>query len=185
MGDDMIDNHLFSELTVQVSDDTIIFLKSFIAQSENWIWSKTNLPNIPASDLLSHDFGVPMNHFIKEYQVGISILKVPPQSHLPWHIDVSHWRKSVINVPIMDYPKSHTFVTTSPIIFDGLDDMRYVTYKIPYELKKMYILNSQKYHSVYNFDEEPRYVISFYTGEVTYLETLKYFKDNELVSRIW
>ena len=182
-----IDNHLFSELNIQLQDPSIIFFKSFIEQSENWIWKSTNLHLTAMSneDLISNDFGNALNDFIKEFRSTMTILKVPPFSHVPWHIDINPCRRCVINVPIMIYPKSLTFVTTAELKIGEVIGDEYTTYKIPYELKKLYLLNSQKYHSVFNFDNNPRYVISFCSEFITYPEALMYFKNKNLVNRSW
>lgn len=182
-----MNRHLFSELDIEMQDSSIIFLKSFIDQSENWIWKSSNLHLITMSneDLISNDFGNAMNDFIKEFYSTLTILKVPPFSHVPWHIDVDPCRRCVINVPITMYPKSLTFVTTASLKIGEDTGDNYSTYKIPYELKKMYLLNSQKYHSVFNFDNNSRYVISFCSEFTTYPEALMYFKNKNLVNRSW
>jgi len=186
--DTTVNYQLFSELDVELSDDTISFFKTFIDTSTNWVWPATNLPYtyMNTEELLQCDFGKIINDFVKDWTATLSILKVPPNRNVPWHLDVQPGRRCVLNTPIMTYPKSYTFVTDAPLTdADILINTSYHTYKMPYELKKIYLLNSQRYHTVFNCSNESRYVISFCSEFITYIEAVQYFKDKNLVNRSW
>ena len=179
---------LFSELNMSLSDSTIKSIQGIIDNSNNWEWAKTNLPNIylKNDELLSMDIGAPFNDFIKDWSSTLTILKVPPNCFVPWHIDVKLNRRCVINTPITLYPNSYTLVTNAPTSDQELlKTLEYNTFKMPYLLDKMYLLNSQKYHSVFNFDDSDRYVISFCSEMLNYQEACKYFKDKNLINKQW
>jgi hypothetical protein len=182
---------LFSELNITIPTDTVEYIKTFIENSNEantWIWASTNLPNthIPNNKMCDIDFGTYINGFINDWGASLSILKVPPNSHVPWHIDVKIARRCVINTPLTLYLNSLTFVTNAPVSDTNLcKEIEYNTFKMPYQLDKMYLLNSQKYHSVFNFDDDIRYVISFCSEFLNYQEACKYFKNKDLINRQW
>lgn len=187
--DTNIDYQLFSELNIEVSESSIDFFKTFLMDRSNkWIWPTSNLPYIflPTSNLLQFDFGEVLNNFIKEHDVNVSILKIPPHSHVPWHIDVQPGRRCVLNVPFMQYLQSYTFVTDAPSVNNLTPEyLDYNTFKIPYNQKKLYLLNSQRYHSVFNCSNHFRYVISFCTEFLDYFKSVQYFKKINLVNKCW
>jgi hypothetical protein len=180
---------LFSELNITIPTDAVNFIKTFIEKTNknnNWLWSSTTLPNtyILNNELLNIDFSPAINEFVTDWSGTLTILKVPPNSYVPWHIDVMPARKCVINTPLRLYSKSLTFVTNAPSA-NPCKDIEYNTFKMPYLLDKVYLLNSQRYHSVFNFDNDIRYVISFCSEFLNYQEACKYFKDKELINRQW
>jgi hypothetical protein len=182
---------LFSELNVTIPTGAVNFVKTFIekANKDNkWIWSSTTLPNtyIPSNELRNIDFSTAINEFVVDWSSTLTILKVPPNSYVPWHIDVMRGRKCVINAPLTLYSNSLTFVTNAPVPdTNTCKDVDYHTFKMPYLLDKVYLLNSQRYHSVFNFDNDVRYVISFCSEFLNYQEAYNYFKDKELINRQW
>lgn len=186
--DTTINYNLFSELNVELSDDNINFFKTYVNTATDWVWPSSNLPYtyMNTEELIQCDFGKVMNSFVKEWDAYVSVLRIPPNSHVPWHIDVQSGRRCVLNAPIITYPKAYTFVTDAPSTdADILSSATYHTYKMPYELKKLYLLNSQRYHTVFNCSNENRYVISFCSEFITYIEAVQYFKDKNLVNRSW
>jgi hypothetical protein len=182
---------LFSELNVTIPTATVEFIKTFIEnanKNNTWIWPSTTLPNtyLLNNELRKIDFGPVINDFFIDWAGTLTILKVPPNSYVPWHIDVILGRRCVINVPLTLYPNSVTLVTNAPVPDTNLcKDIEYNTFKMPYLMDKVYLLNSQKYHSVFNFDTDIRYVISFCSEFLNYQEACKYFKDKELINRQW
>jgi hypothetical protein len=182
---------LFSELNITIPADAVNFIKTFIEKANkdnNWLWSSTTLPNtyILNTELRNIDCSSPINEFVIDWGATLTILKIPPNSHVPWHIDISPFRRCVINTPLTLYSNSLTFVTNAPTPDTNLcKDIEYNTFKMPYHLDKVYLLNSQRYHSVFNFDNDIRYVISFCSEFLNYQEACKYFKDKELINRQW
>jgi hypothetical protein len=187
--DNELTHDLFSELNITTPTPAVEYIKTFIENANKnniWIWSSTTLPNtyIPSNEMRDIDFGTYLNKFIIDWNTTLSILKVPPNSHVPWHIDVKITRRCVINTPLRLYPNSLTFVTNSPSPYTDTN-IEHNTFKMPYLLDKMYLLNSQRYHSVFNFDNDIRYVISFCSEFLNYQEACEYFKDKELINRQW
>jgi hypothetical protein len=182
---------LFSELNITIPIGAIECIKTFIENTNKdntWLWPTTTLPNtyIINTELRTIDFGTYINEFINDFRATLSILKVPPNSNVPWHIDVNPTRRCVINTPLTEYPKSLTFVTSAPVPDTNLcKDTTYHTFKIPYLINKVYLLNSQRYHSVFNFDNNIRYVTSFCSEFLNYQEACNYFKDKKIINRQW
>jgi hypothetical protein len=166
-------SQLFTELKISLPETVRDYFFQRIESTEEWSWPLLNLSfvHIKHSDVVKIDCGHDFNKFIKEYNVVISILKMPPNSYIPWHIDVKEVRRCIINVPIKNYPNSYTFSVSS----DGQ------TFKMPYTLNKMCLLNSQKFHSVFNCSDEDRYVISFHSGDLDFNGAYTYFKNINLI----
>lgn len=188
---DNVTYDLFSELNITIPTDAVNFIKNFIEKTNKdntWLWPLTTLPNtyILNDELRNIDCSPFINEFVIDWNATLSILKVPPNSYVPWHIDVMPTRKCVINTSLTLYPNSLTFVTNAPGPDTNLcKDIEYNTFKMPYLSDKVYLLNSQRYHSVFNFDDDIRYVISFCSEFLNYQEACKYFKDKELINRQW
>ena len=188
--DNELTYNLFSELNIELPPHSIKFMQTFInnfnKEDNKWTWPTTNLPyiSINNNELRDIDFGTYINEFVIDWDASLSILTVPPNSHVPWHIDVKIARKCVINTPLTLYPNSLTLVTNAPTA-NPCEDIEYNTFKMPYLLDKMYLLNSQRYHSVFNFDTDIRYIISFCSEFLNYQEACEYFKNKELINRQW
>jgi hypothetical protein len=188
---DNVTYDLFSELNITIPTDAVNFIKNFIEKTNKdntWLWPLTTLPNtyILNDELRNIDCSFFINEFVIDWNATLSILKIPPNSYVPWHIDVMPTRKCVINTPLISYSNSLTFVTNAPVPDTNLcKDIEYNTFKMPYMSDKVYLLNSQRYHSVFNFDDDIRYVISFCSEFLNYQEACKYFKDKELINRQW
>lgn len=174
---------LFSELDIYLSNDTVNFFQSFINEATNWVWPSSNLPYayMTNEQLAPLNFGEEINNFITECKATVSVLNVPPNSSVPWHIDVQPGRRCVLNCPLKFYTESDTFVC------DGstANAPGQHVYKIPYEERRVYLLNSQRYHTVFNYSDQHRYVISFCTEFLTYDGALHYFKGKNLLGRQW
>jgi hypothetical protein len=102
---DNVTYDLFSELNITIPTDAVNFIKTFIEKTNKdntWLWPSTTLPNtyIINTDLRNIDYSDPINEFVIDWNATLSILKVPPNSLVPWHIDVNPTRKCVINTPL-------------------------------------------------------------------------------------
>ena len=79
-------------------------------------------------------------------------LKNDPQSCYHWHTDLK--RKTAINFLLNDVGNAVTF-------FKGEDDGRYSSIvKVPYELYRPTVLDSSILHTVFNYSDEIRYILS-------------------------
>ena len=97
-------------------------------------------------------------------------LKTDPQSCYHWHTDLK--RKTAINFLLNDVGNAITF-------FKGEDDGRYSSIvKVPYELYRPTVLDSSIFHTVFNYSNETRYVLSvgFEVG-VTYTQVCDFLNN--------
>jgi len=97
-------------------------------------------------------------------------LKNDPQSCYDWHIDKK--RKTAINFLLNDVGNAVTF-------FKGEDDGLYSSIvKLPYELYRPTLLDSSIFHTVFNYSDKTRYILSvgFEVG-VTYTQVCDFLNN--------
>jgi hypothetical protein len=90
-----------------------------------------------------------------------------------WHIDVI--RESSINMLITGFDSMCIF--GNPIKNRRFNDIS----KLQHEPAQYYIMNVKKMHTVYNFGNETRHVLSIGLPNVKYEDACKYLQDNDLL----
>ena len=97
-------------------------------------------------------------------------LKNDPQSCYHWHTDLK--RKTAINFLLNDVGNAVTF-------FKGEDDGLYSSIvKVPYELYRPTVLDSSIFHTVFNYSDEIRYILSVgFDPGVTYSQVCDFLNN--------
>lgn len=125
-------------------------------------------------DLLREDSQI--FNLIQHFQIGLNkksaIYRFSPMSSYTWHTDGI--RSCAINLLLVG--------ENSKTIFGDRKGMFYYNLEIvPYLKNRYYLLNTGKYHSVYNFSNNYRYLLSLGISKDWSVEdVMEYIRKNEL-----
>jgi hypothetical protein len=104
----------------------------------------------------------------------MAFLKLPPNTCYGWHQDVS--RQASINMLIKGVNSMCIFGTKS------IEEQFINLKKLEYKKNRYYLMDVTNPHTVFNFEEEERFVITISIAEASYIEIRNYLIENNLCS---
>ena len=108
----------------------------------------TSFINLPSNIISGSNIQKIVDIVSLKHKATAVITKIPPNYYLSWHVDLS--RTVGINIPLDNLENSFTFFTTEEINEQSVNTKSLSITKLNYELYSMFVLNTKKYHTVFN-----------------------------------
>jgi hypothetical protein len=112
----------------------------------------------------------------QKFNGKMHLFKIPAKSRYRWHRDVP--QQCSINMVLNEY-NSHTVFATN----NEIPDIFYFT-ELKYKPLRWYLFNTQQLHSVSNYGDEDRILVSYrFDRSVTYKDLLFWYLNEYIVSK--
>ena len=189
----MIKNDFFTVLSPQIPTDQIQYLDQLKNNLEYYNpKQKFSLPNNVKLNFTDdiHEAIVPrallestlvgnLIDILDNNDISVKFFKFPPHYHVCWHRDFL--RRAGINIPINHYNSVTLFAKDIDDPENANKNTQIVS--LSYELGKLYLFNTARFHCVTNLSDDSRYILSvFLPPEMHYLVTYNKLKSNNWVS---
>ena len=110
----------------------------------------------------------------------VHLYKMPANSSLAWHIHHALPNTANINIPIQDPSDSLTLFNDASTYTEA-NESRSIS-KVDYQMNGAALLNTRKFHAVFNMADNIRYILMIRIYEpFTYEDALAYCKKNNLL----
>jgi len=110
----------------------------------------------------------------------VHLYKMPANSYLAWHIHQDLPNTANINIPIQD-PNDSLTLFNDASTYTEANESRSIS-KVDYQMNSAALLNTRKFHTVFNIVDKFRYILMIRIYEpITYDDVLAYCKKNNLL----
>lgn len=174
----MIDLEYFLKLNLKSSSTDRIKKKIHNAKESDWsIHHELELLLLDIEDLKED---IKITQLIKDIGHRIVVYRSPPNYCYSWHIDAK--RMSSINMLIEGFDSMCVFGDQELITIKNTVQAKYTDIsKLQHEPDTYYLMNVKKHHTVYNFGNQHRYILSLGIPDKSFGEVREYLKRNDML----
>jgi hypothetical protein len=163
----------FLKLNIQSTSIDRIKNRIYSADESNWIIHLEQ--NILLLDIEDIEADTKIVQLIKD--IGslkrIGVYRMLPNSCYGWHADAQ--RTSSINMLIEGFDSMCIFGELAPA-------RQYINLsKLQHQPNTYYLMNVKKFHTVYNFGNQSRYILSLGIPDKSFNEVSEYLKENDMI----
>jgi len=162
-------------LKLNISSTSVDSIKNKIRNADESEWITYLEQNILLLNIEDIKTDIKIVQLIKDIGTSkrIGVYRTAPHSCYGWHFDSG--RLSSINMLIEGFDSMCVFGEPAP-------SKQYINLsRLQHEPNTYYLMNVKKYHTVYNFSNQRRYILSLGIPDKSFNEVSAYLKENNML----